>query len=96
MVLGFCLVPNMSDSKVSSLFDCSDLFLAFLNLIDGCWDFCKLDVCNTVMCTRLLVDEFVKGCTFGIEYLINSLLLRDLVDEEFGFYLLVLCKLVLL
>lgn len=41
------------------------------------------------MCTRLLVNEFVKGCTFGIEYLINSLLLRDLVDEEFGFYLLV-------
>lgn len=48
------------------------------------------------MCTRLLVNEFVKGCTFWIEYLINSLLLRDLVDEEFGFYLLVLCKLVLL
>lgn len=46
MVLGFCLVPNMSDSKVSSLFHSSDLFLAFLNLIDGFWDFCKLDVCN--------------------------------------------------
>ena len=45
--------------------------------------------CMCVMCTRLLVNEFVKGCTFGIEYLINSLLLRDLVDEEFGFYLLV-------